>query len=110
MSEESTAIAGATEPVSNVSVEEYIARRSGIASQQDEPAEESEEDTEVELEEQEAEPEDDTEYADMTLRSATLAIRVSELASPLTEKIDATMSLNVVSFGAEAAMLAAGVR
>lgn len=64
MSEESTAIAGATEPVSNVSVEEYIARRSGIASQQDEPAEESEEDTEVELEEQEAEPEDDTEYAD----------------------------------------------
>lgn len=64
MSEESTAIAGATEPVSNVSVEEYIARRSGIASQEDEQAEESEEDTEVESEEQEAEPEDDTEYAD----------------------------------------------
>lgn len=64
MSEESTAIAGATEPVSNVSVEEYIARRSGIASQQDEQAEESELDTDVELEEQETESDDDTEYAD----------------------------------------------
>lgn len=62
MSEESTAIAGVTEPVSNVSVEEYITRRSGIASQQDEQTEESEEDTEVEPEAQEAEAEDDTEY------------------------------------------------
>jgi hypothetical protein len=64
MSEESTAIAGVTEPVSNVSVEEYIARRSGIASQEDEQTEESEEETEVEPEEQEAEPEDNTEYVD----------------------------------------------
>ena len=64
MSEESSAIAGVTEPVSNVSVEEYIARRTGIASQQDEQAEESESDTEVESEDQEAETEDTTEYAD----------------------------------------------
>jgi hypothetical protein len=64
MSNESTAIAGVTEPVSNVSVEEYIARRSGIVSQEEEQAEESELDAEVELEEQETEPEDDTEYAD----------------------------------------------
>ena len=64
MSEESTAIAGVTEPVSNVSVEEYIARRTGIASQQDEQAEESESDTEVESEDQEAETEDTTEYID----------------------------------------------
>jgi hypothetical protein len=64
MSEESSAIAGATEPVSNVSVEEYIARRSGIASQQDEQAEESELDTEVEAEDQEADQEDTTEYVD----------------------------------------------
>lgn len=64
MSEESSAIAGATEPVSNVSVEEYIARRSGIASQQDEQAEESELDTEVESEDQETDQEDTTEYVD----------------------------------------------
>jgi hypothetical protein len=64
MSKESTAIAGVTEPVSNVSVEEYIARRTGIASQQDEQAEESESDTEVESEDQEAETEDTTEYID----------------------------------------------
>ena len=61
MSEESTAIAGATEPVSNLSVEEYIARRAGNASQQDEQAEESESDAEVELEDQEAETEEYTE-------------------------------------------------
>ena len=64
MSEESSAIAGVTEPVSNVSVEEYIARRTGIASQQDEQAEESESDTEVESENQEADSEDTTEYVD----------------------------------------------
>ena len=64
MSEESSAIAGVTEPVSNVSVEEYIARRTGIASQQDEQAEESESDTEVESEDQETDSEDTTEYVD----------------------------------------------
>lgn len=64
MSEESSAIAGVTEPVSNVSVEEYIARRTGIASQQDEQTEESESDTEVESEDQEADAEDAAEYVD----------------------------------------------
>ena len=64
MSEESSAIAGVTEPVSNVSVEEYIARRTGIASQQDEQAEESESDTEVESGNQGTDSEDTTEYVD----------------------------------------------
>jgi hypothetical protein len=64
MSEESTAIAGVTEPVSNVSVEEYIARRTGIASNNEEPAEESEEESEVELEDQEIDQTEDTEYSD----------------------------------------------
>lgn len=64
MSEESSAIAGVTEPVSNVSVEEYIARRTGIASQQDEQAEESESDTDVESEDQGTDSEDTTEYVD----------------------------------------------
>ena len=64
MSEESSAIAGVTEPVSNVSVEEYIARRTGIASQQDEQAEESQSDTYVESEDQVTDSEDATEYVD----------------------------------------------
>lgn len=64
MSEESTAIAGVTEPVSNLSVEEYIARRTGIASQQEEQTEESESEAEVEIEDQETDTEDNTEYAD----------------------------------------------
>lgn len=64
MSEESTAIAGVTEPVSNVSVEEYIARRTGIVSNNEEPAEESEEESEVESKDQEFDQTDDTEYSD----------------------------------------------
>lgn len=64
MNKESSATAGVTEPVSNVSVEEYIARRTGIASQQDEQAEESESGAEVESEDQEADTEDTTEYVD----------------------------------------------
>ena len=64
MSEESTAIAGVTEPVSNVSVEEYIARRIGNASNNEEPAEESEEESDVESEDQEVDQVDDTEYSD----------------------------------------------
>jgi hypothetical protein len=62
MSEESTAIAGVTEPVSNVSVEEYIARRIGNASNNEEPAEESEAESDVESEDQEVDPVDDTDY------------------------------------------------
>jgi hypothetical protein len=58
MSEQSSAIAGATEPVSNVSVEEYITRRIGSTSDQEEPSEESEVESEVEVEDQEAESED----------------------------------------------------
>jgi hypothetical protein len=64
MSEESTAIAGVTEPVSNVSVEEYIARRIGNASNNEEPTEESEEESEVESEDQEVDQTDETEYSD----------------------------------------------
>ena len=64
MSEESSAIAGATEPVSNVSVEEYITRRTGIASQQEEQTEETESETEEVSDDQEAELEDNTEYVD----------------------------------------------
>ena len=62
MSEESTAIAGVTEPVSNVSVEEYIARRIGNASNNEEPAEESEAESDVESEDQEVDHVDDTDY------------------------------------------------
>jgi hypothetical protein len=64
MSEESTAIAGVTEPVSNVSVEEYIARRIGNASNNEEPAEESDEGSEVESEDQEVDQTEDAEYSD----------------------------------------------
>jgi len=63
MSEESSAIAGVTEPVSNVSVEEYIARRTGIASNQEEQPE-SEVELEIESEDQEIESEDEVEYSD----------------------------------------------
>jgi len=62
MSEESTAIAGVTEPVSNVSVEEYIARRIGNASNNEEPAKESEAESDVESEDQEVGHVDDTDY------------------------------------------------
>lgn len=65
MDNESSAIAGATEPVSNVSVEEYIARRSGNTSEsQQDPQEDVDTESESENEDVESQDQFDDDISD----------------------------------------------